>query len=170
MKHLTYILLLFSALVTAQIELSVYQDAKLAVIGDDKGNDAFTTDLVVIPRMYNGGTRAYNWTHQIFVYPYFEYADLQDGRYLRYAMGVGYRFKLPLKINVSPSFDYGAVNRWGSSAFSYNLGLDISYQLTKKLAISTFSSITERPHLRVKWGTQKPTYNFYVGATYLIAK
>lgn len=169
-KIILIIFLAIGVTANAQIELSIYQDAKLAVMEDDAGNSPFTADIVTMIRLYNGGNRSANWSKQIFFYPYFEFADLSDGRYIRYSMGLGYRFKLPLKINVSPSFDYGVINRWNASSFSYNLGVDIGIKLTKKLSLSTFMSITERTDLKGKYGTTKPTYNFYVGLTYQLSK
>ena len=48
MKTLIYIFLLFPLLSFAQgISLNVSQDARLALVGDERGNEAFTTNVNV---------------------------------------------------------------------------------------------------------------------------
>ena len=154
----------------SQIEMSLHQDGRLLVLGDDHGNDPGTIDVLFTTRFYNGGNRRYNWTHEIFVYVPIEFADLDDGDYWRYAMGVGYEFKVSKRISVLPSFDYGATTRWNATAFSYNGLLELGYNLTPKLRLGVLGAITQRPDLYYKWETTTPTYSLYFGLTYMVAK
>ncbi|MFK5981499.1 MAG: hypothetical protein QM499_01195 [Flavobacteriaceae bacterium] len=173
MKKLILIIVLAIGLnATSQIELGLYQDVKLAVTKDDAGNTPFTTDLVFTAKMYNGGTRTYNWTHEIFVYPYLEYADLSGGTYLRYAMGLGYTFRLPLNLAISTSFDFGLINRPTKSVttFSSNGIFEVSYKITPRLKVSALNTIAQRNDLDVMWGGSHWTHSFYGGVTYLIQK
>jgi len=173
MKKLILILILAIGFTGhSQIEIGLYQDVKLAVMTDDAGNDPFTTDLVFTAKMYNGGNRTYNWSHEIFVYPFFEYADLNGGTYLRYAMGVGYTFRLPLDLAVSTSFDFGLINRPTNNVttFSGNVMVEVSYNLTTRLKISVLNTLTQRNDLDIMWGGNHWTHSFYAGVTYLIQK
>jgi len=145
-----------------QINIGVYADAKLLFIGDDYGNDAGTIDVVILTKLYNGGYGG--WSRNILVYPVFEYAKLSGGKYMRYAMGVGYKFGN--KLNIEPSIDYGRVVRWGWAYSSFNGLLCVSYGISNKIQISVLNSLTQRNDLKFRWGDDVWRYNFYFGLTY----
>lgn len=168
MKKLILILILaigFTA--TGQVEFAGYQDFKLATQTDDAGNDPFTLDVVILAKFYNGGNRPDNWSKQIFVLIDFEYADLSGGEYIRWSGGVGYRFDI-WKLQLSPSIDYGIINRWHRGFSSFNGLIDLTYMITDNFGISALASLTQRNDLKWKWDDNEPVPGFYLGAKFLI--
>ena len=161
MKKLILLILLIGFTVQGQITIGVYADAKLLFIGDDKGNDAGTLDLVVIPKLRNG--------KGVFVYPYFEYADLQGGEYLRYGIGGGYSFELR-NLNIEPSLDYGRILRWDKAYSSFNGILEVNYKITPRIRLSVLASLTQRNDIKYKWEDATWRYNLYGGLTYQLGK
>ena len=164
------ILILFLAIginVKSQITISVFQDVKLAFTEDVVGNKPFTLDILVLPKLFNGGNRSDSWDKQIFVYPYFEYADLSGGKYVRWAMGFGYEFCITNKIGISPSFDYGIINRWGFATFSSNIMVQTHYQISNKFSVGLLFSKTRRTDLDI-YKEGQWVDNFYFGITYKI--
>ena len=161
MKRIITILLLTTLFqMQGQISVGVFADAKLLFIGDGNGNDAGTLDLIVLPKLQNNGV-------PIFVYPYFEYANLNGGNYIRYALGVGYGFEVK-NISIEPSIDYGRIVRWGGAYSSFNGLLEVSYKMRPKTYLSVLNSLTQRNDLAFKWEDKAWRYNFYFGARYEI--
>ena len=152
---------------TAQIEFAAYQDVKLATMEDDAGNKPLTADVVILAKFYNGGNRADNWSKQIFYLIDFEYANLNGGEYIRYSAGVGYRFDI-WKLQLSPSIDYGIINRWDRAFSSFNGLIDLTYMLTPKFGVSALASLTQRQDLKWKYSDNKLVKGFYIGAKFLI--
>lgn len=169
MGYIRILIFLLCFTATSQIDVGLYQDLKLAVQKDDYGNDPFTTDAILIVKMYNGGNRKDSWNKNLFAYPMLELADIDGGFYVRYGMGIGYKFEF-WNINIEPSIDYGRIYRWETVYTSFNGLLSISYKVTPKFNLSILNGYTQRNDLFGKWGTRVWRYNFYVGATYNIEK
>ncbi len=163
--------------VQAQIELTVAQDGKLAVMDDGHGNKPYTADILTLMRWYpDFGEKKFEWANDTFVNFGFEYADLNDGRYIYYGMGAGYTFKqfadytwswdflnFLRNMELTVAADYGVTDRWDSNAFSWRLYTDVGYKVTDRITITIIITLTERPDLLEKWGTKELTYAVYYG-------
>ena len=65
--------------------MSIQQDLKLAVVGDEKrGYDAFTTDALIRLEMHGKP----NHIGYVVVFPEYEFADI-EGKYHRYSFNAG---------------------------------------------------------------------------------
>ena len=88
MKSLLKTLLLILAFNThaqERVSISVLQDARLAVLGDNIGNDAFTPDFIVRLGMEGIGRFKY-----VSLRTEWEYANLAGGYYNRGSIFIGY--------------------------------------------------------------------------------
>jgi len=157
MKQLIYLILLIGITSTSQISVGFYADSKLLFIGDGKGNDAGTLNVVVIPKL--------NTPKGVFVYPLFEIANLYGGTYIRYALGGGYAFKLN-RLSIEPSVDYGRILRWGGAYSSFNGLIELNYSITPQVGVSALASLTQRNDLKYRWEDATLRQNFYIGLTY----
>ena len=88
-KKLTYLLFFIPLISLSQgISLNVSQDARLALVGDERGNEAFTTNV-------NLGFELRGWqkgNSYFLMRPEIEYADLQGGELYRMTANFGYTF------------------------------------------------------------------------------
>ena len=90
MKNLFYLLLLIPMLVFSQssVTTGVMQDARLALVGDNNGNEAYTADLV-FRVLFEGNQREFgHWDGGLE----YEHADLKGGAYNRFSLNFGYTF------------------------------------------------------------------------------
>ena len=160
MKKLILLLLLSSA-TYGQISLQVVQDAKLAIKGDDIGNDPFTTNIMVNVELKG--------QHGIVVIPTFEYANLKGGDYYRYGVNAGINYKW-----ITPYIGVGAISRKhttesGENTFwpSFAIGLDISAPISERISITALNQLTDRKDLKMMWNhKQYFDYSFYAGVKY----
>lgn len=148
-KFLLFFGLLLSPLTIVsqgKVSLSFQQDARLFLVGDQKGNSSLTTNLlakVEIP-VYN-----FNKSH-IAIYPVVEYADLVGGNFQRYAIGAAYAVEsIYGKIGATAFFDYGYINRGSddSSFNSFSLSGELSFKLNENIKIVCTQQLTERKDL-----------------------
>lgn len=141
-------LVLFPLTIVSQgkVSLSLQQDARLFLVGDQRGNSPLTTNLlakVEIP-VYH-----FNKSHMA-IYPVAEYADLVGGNFQRYAIGAAYAVdSIYGKIGVTAFFDYGYIKRSidDSSFNSFSLSGELSFRLTKNIKIICTQQLTERRDL-----------------------
>ena len=106
MKSLLRILLLTLALNTyaqERVSVSVLQDARLAILGDDIGNDAFTPDFIVRLDMEGIGRFSY-----VSLRTEWEYANLAGGYYNRGSLMIGYNWLID-KLVLSTHFGPGII-------------------------------------------------------------
>lgn len=137
-----------------QISLGIYQDGKLLLTGDDKGNGAGTLDIIARVEM-QGKQQTYGY---LTIFPQFEYAEIY-GNYKRWSANVGYTFN-KLIVDVMPYISYGWIDR-GLSFESWGFGSEISYRIGK-FQISLLNEYVERQELN-KW-----VYSLYGGVKYNI--
>jgi hypothetical protein len=84
-----FIILLFPLLSFGQgISLNISQDARLALVGDERGNGAFTTN-VNLAAEFRGWQKVNSY---FLMRPELEYADLQGGELYRMTANFGYTF------------------------------------------------------------------------------
>lgn len=140
MKNLLLVLILSLSLHSISqntVTLNISQDLKLATIGDDKGNDPFTLDLVT----------AFEWqgyqkqSGYIIVRPEFELAELKGGTYKRFSANVGYTFNNPRshipiirKISATISVGYGFID-YNGAKYSVGNNLQLSFSILKQLQL-----------------------------------
>lgn len=155
LKTLLSIALLFSIGTAAQdaIKISVVQDGRLLLLGDDKGNDPFTPNLLT--RIHLEGYQ--RGPGYLTVPISYEYADLSGGAYHRYSAGLGYTINryeiLGRKVEVYGSVEYGHIIRWGGTSQTFVLSLDLSTPLFDKVDLLISNGWTDRSDLSIRWGS-----------------
>ena len=140
MKKLILIVLLIPSFIIAQenIEIGVYQDFKLAFIGDDKGNDPFTPAFIF---RFNMQGKQQSFGYMVVGFE-IDYAELQGGTFKRYSVNVGYTLnKLYFdNLEANASVNYGMIDRWNIifKGFAYSGTLSYKIKAFKLSAISRF--------------------------------
>ena len=125
----TILVLLIATAAIAQdrITLNVAQDLKFLVVGDDRGNDAGTADLLIRSEWQGKETNV----GYLFVAPEFEYSNLQGGDYRRYSLNAGYTFIVLDWLELSASAGYGFIDRVNYGAdFSPGAQLEAVYKIS----------------------------------------
>ncbi len=144
-------LILFIAIVLFSIWLvngqgsptfQVVQDAKLAFVGDDKGNDPFTPNLIVRMSL-DGYDKPTGFSSVISEY---EYADLAGGEYHRWSMGYGHNVNLN-RFTLTGSAQFGFIARPGATMTGVFTG-DLAYYVTDHWAIVGSTQGTIRTDLK----------------------
>lgn len=135
----------------SRINLTLHHDAKLLLIGDNKGNDAITVNFLVKAEF---SIKQY-MTSTLFVYPVIEYADLVGGNYQRYGVGIGYNlFDVLKNFDFGFSVDYGKLKRGNNyNGFSVNLNGEIAYRISNRFKLSYVYQIGERPDLKALYNS-----------------
>ena len=111
-----------------RVTVQVSQDAKLAFVGDDKGNDALTPNLFV-----RVGLEGYE-NHLGYIAPIaeYEYADLKGGLYHRYSLGLAHHFEPVDKLVFGYSAQFGFIVREGTTMSGIFSG-DLAYRVLERL-------------------------------------
>lgn len=137
------------------LSLGIYQDGKLLFIGDDKGNDAGTIDIIARLEMQG----KYDGYGYLVIFPQFEYAEIY-GNYKRWSANAGYTLSIINRVKITSYASYGWIDR-GISFESWGIGGEISYQIGS-FEISLLNEYVERQELD-KW-----VYSLYGGVKYNI--
>lgn len=165
MKTLLYIIcfLSFGAQAQDQVSVSIFQDAKLATIGDQKhGYKAGTLDLLFRLNL-QGQQREYGY---MVVFPEYEYSEI-SGSYKRYSANVGYTLNR-IVLNPNASIGYGWIDRYGKTFFSWGLSAGIAHPITKNVNIHLLSQYTQRTDLQWLWGIKEWRFSGFVGLEIMI--
>jgi len=120
------------------LSIKVQQDARLALIGDDKGNDAFTLNPMITFGL-EGYTFGDAFKTNLIILAEYEYADLAGGEYHRWSVGAGLKMSpfiyardvwifRPSKISFTPSLQFGFIDRNGVTMTGLGT-IDVSYEL-----------------------------------------
>lgn len=134
-----FVLLISLSAFSQEVNINLSQDARLALIGDNKGNDAFTPNLrLSVDFEDNNG---------FYIAPEIEYADLKI-QYLRYSGNIGKRFIFWKKLKLSTSIGFGIIDREGRSYSSFSGDAYLSYPISKRLRLFLNSQIVERKDLK----------------------
>lgn len=141
MKNFTLLLALifFTPSFGQKISANFSQDVKLAFIGDDKGNEAYTPNLRL--------SVDFEDSNGFYIAPEIEYADLQI-QYLRYSGNFGKRFNLWKKLELSTSVGFGIINREGRNYSSFSSDAYLSYPISKRIRLFLNSQIVQRNDLK----------------------
>jgi hypothetical protein len=164
MKKITIILLLFSTFLMAQSEvaLNLSQDARLALFGDDKGNEALTPNIIArIDLQDNQRSLGY-----YVVGIEYEYADLSESLYQRYSLNLGYTFnQFSLlgndKLEATALLNYGMttrevnqVNKKVNKGFlGFASSFTLAYPIGKGFKVQITSQLSHRVDKNTLYGT-----------------
>ena len=145
--RLTILLLFIATLCTGQnkIGISVYQDARLLLVGDAKrGYGASTLDVLAQVKLQGSQLR----NGYFFVAPQFEFANI-EGDFYRYSIAIGHAFNdlLPNDLELSVALDGGSIDRFGKNLFSLGGFTTLSYKLNDTLKLSVLGQVVERKDL-----------------------
>lgn len=142
------------------VSVSIYQDARLLITGDDIGNDAGTINMVFRLKM-QGNQNKYGY---LVVFPEYEYAEIKN-IYKRYSVGVGYSFNQLILDNFefTPSASYGWIDRGGVNGFSFGLNAELSYKLNDTLKLSIMAQGTERKDLKILYNDNDFRFSGFIG-------
>lgn len=158
-------LILFTTFLNAQenISIGIYQDARLLVLGDDKGNKPGTLDIKV-----DMSLQGKQFQHYYFeVRPQFEYANLSGGKYVSWLINGGWVFNQLLIKNLEAGayLTIGTIHRWQSSWITYGLTGDLSYKIGR-FKISLLAQAIKANDLKQKWNDDKYRISVYGGFKY----
>lgn len=173
MKVLLLFFCLFSFLLSkgqeSTMSISVHQDLRLLMVGDEHGNSAFTPDLLI--RLE---AEAFKLKRSSFnLYFGIEYADLKSATFQRFLLGLGYQTKLPFseKFIFGIYIDHGIILR-GKNSFlakskpvslknmddestfmSVSINFETTYPISQKMRLSFLYQIIDRRDLTSRFGT-----------------
>ena len=136
----------------SNIEISLQQDARLLFVGDDKGNDPITVNLlskVEIP--------VYNFSkNHLSTYLSVEYADLAGKNFKRYAIGAGYVINsVYRKIGAGAYIDFGKIYREKDDYNGFSLSGELSYKISNRLKAICTWQITQREDLKALYNCKE---------------
>ena len=127
-----------------KIEISLQQDARLFLVGDQKGNEPLTINFLSkleVP-VYN-----LEKSH-LSIYLGVEYADLVGENFKRYSIGTGYIVKsIYGKIGAGAYLDFGKIYRKDEGFNSFSLSGELNYRLSEKLKLICTQQLTYRKDL-----------------------
>jgi hypothetical protein len=133
------------------IEISLQQDVRLFLVGDQKGNYPLTINIlskVEFP-IYN-----FRKNH-IAAYFSLEYADLILKNYQRYAFGVGYIVKsIYRRIGAVAYVDFGKIYRQNEGFFSSSLSGELNYKINDRLKLIATQQLTHRKDLKALYNSK----------------
>lgn len=168
-KRLILLILLLTQVTSTsqeQISLSVYQDARLMTLGDQKANKPGTMNLLMNVKIQ---TKQKSYGYLVIV-PEYEQADLED-TYKRLSLGVGYTFNRLYSPNmnflrdfeVTTTVSYGVINRFSNTDGSWSCNGAISYKVNDWLKVGAVHQLTERTDLLFRYQDKKIRYSFFFG-------
>jgi hypothetical protein len=149
------------------VSVSVFQDSKLLLLGDEKGNNAGTANILVSLNLEGKQFEYYYFSMQ----PFYEYADLNGGYFHRYGVNSVWTMnKLFIdSLEASLGAGIGMIHRTGLGLYSYQFIAQLSYPITPWLFASTRYEIVRRSDLVYLWDTKEPFKpNFSVGVIFKI--
>ena len=127
------------------VTINISQDVRLALVGDDRGNQPFTPNLSFRSE-WQGKQQKLGY---MIVSPEFEYADLQGGIYRRYSANIGYTFNTWVKnIDFTSTLGYGLIDYNGGFT-SFGSNLQISLKIVNGLKLFIDTEIIDRKDLTI---------------------
>jgi len=148
------------ALAQSNVSLSIHQDVRLGLIGDDVGNDAGTINILARLKMQSN-QQAFGY---LVVFPEFEYAEI-EGSYKRYSANVGYTFNELVVNNFEASLfgGWGFIDRYGKSFFSFGGSGEIAYVINNTIKASVVGQLTERKDLKYMYSKNEIRFSGFIG-------
>jgi hypothetical protein len=149
MKKLTYLLFFIPLISLSQgISINVSQDARLALVGDERGNEAFTTNV-------NLGFELRGWqkgNSYFLMRPELEYADLKGGELYRMTANFGYTFNRWIKdVDFTATIGGGMLSRYELGGLHTQANLQTTWYFTKGIGLFLDSEFVQRVDLPNKF-------------------
>ena len=149
MKKFIYIILLFPLLSFGKgISLNISQDARLALVGDERGNKAFTTNVNVAAE-FRGWQKGSSY---FLMRPEIEYADLKGGELYRMTANFGYTFNKWIKdVDFTVTLGGGMLSRYELGGLHTQANLQTTWYFTKGIGLFLDSEFVQRVDLPNKF-------------------
>ena len=151
MRYKYLIVLLFSIPLTILgqgISLNVSQDARLALVGDERGNGAFTTNVNVAAE-FRGWQKGNSY---FLMRPEIEYADLKGGELYRMTANFGYTFNKWIKdVDFTVTLGGGMLSRYELGGLHTQANLQTTWYFTKGIGLFLDSEFVQRIDLPNKF-------------------
>jgi len=149
MKTIIYILFLIPFISLSQgISLNISQDARLALVGDERGNKAFTTN-VNVGAEFRGLQKGSSY---FLMRPELEYADLKGGELYRMTANFGYTFNKWVKnVDFTATVGGGMLIRHELSGLHIQANLQTTWYFTKGIGLFLDSEFVQRRDLPKKF-------------------
>ena len=128
-----FIILLFPLLSFGQgISLNISQDARLALVGDERGNHPFTTNVNVAAE-FRGWQKGSSY---FLMRPEIEYADLKGGELYRMTANFGYTFNKWIKnVDFTATVGGGMLSRHELGGLHTQANLQTTWYFTKGVGL-----------------------------------
>jgi len=148
-KKLTYLLFFIPLISLSQgISVNVSQDARLALVGDERGNGAFTTN-VNLAAEFRGWQKGNSY---FLMRPELEYADLQGGELYRMTANFGYTFNKWIKnVDFTATVGGGMLSRHGLGGLHAQANLQTTWYFMKGIGLFLDSEFVQRRDLPNKF-------------------
>ena len=149
MKTIIYILFLIPFISLSQgISMNLSQDARLALIGDERGNEAFTTNVNVAAE-FRGWQKGNSY---FLMRPEIEYADLKGGELYRMTANFGYTFNKWIKdVDFTVTLGGGMLSRYELGGLHTQANLQTTWYFTKGIGLFLDSEFVQRRDLPKKF-------------------
>jgi hypothetical protein len=149
MKTLIYIFLLVPFIILGQgVSLNLSQDARLAFAGDERGNEAFTTNVNVAAE-FRGWQKGRSY---FLMRPEIEYADLQGGELYRMTANFGYTFNKWVKdLDFTATLGGGMLSRHGLGGLHTQGNLQLTWYFIDGIGLFLDSEFVQRVDLPNKF-------------------
>ena len=149
MKTIIYILFLIPFISLSQgISMNLSQDARLALIGDERGNHPFTTNVNVAAE-FRGWQKGSSY---FLMRPELEYADLKGGELYRMTANFGYTFNKWIKdVDFTATVGGGMLSRHGLGGLHAQSNLQTTWFFTKGIGLFLDSEFVQRIDLPNKF-------------------
>ena len=149
MKTIIYILFLIPFISLSQgISLNISQDARLALVGDERGNKAFTTN-VNVGAEFRGLQKGSSY---FLMRPELEYADLKGGELYRMTANFGYTFNKWIKdVDFTVTLGGGMLSRHKLGGLHTQANLQLTWYFTKGVGLFLDSEFVQRIDLPNKF-------------------
>jgi len=149
-KKLTYLLFFFIPIISLSqgISINLSQDARLALIGDDRGNQPFTTNVNVAAE-FRGWQKGNSY---FLMRPEIEYADLKGGELYRMTANFGYTFNKWIKdVDFTVTLGGGMLSRHKLGGLHTQANLQLTWYFTKGVGLFLDSEFVQRIDLPNKF-------------------
>ena len=149
MKTLSYLFFFIPLISLSQgISLNVSQDARLVLVGDERGNEAFTTN-VNLAAEFRGWQKGNSY---FLMRPEIEYADLQGGELYRMTANFGYTFNKWIKdVDFTATIGGGMLIRHELSGLHTQANLQTTWYFTDGIELFLDSEFVQRRDLPKKF-------------------
>jgi len=149
-----------------KISMSIYQDARLVVLGNKKEHNIRTLNVLIHFKIQ---AKQNALGYFVFI-PEYEKANLPD-MYQRLSLSVGYTFNglytpllnLPKNLEFTVAIGYGVTNRFSNNSFNYSISGEASYKINEWLKVGFVHQLTERTDLLYKYRKNALKYSFFFG-------